>query len=394
MRLFSFVALLVLVSAALSADAQIPPQGDAATFDVATWNIENFGTGSGGAAQRDIVVDVIRAADIDLWALQEIVDVNDFNALLQELENDGYRGVLGPDPGGGGQRLAYVYNENVVTSLATQTVLAGNEFSFAGRLPFLMLARVDLNGQSQQLRVLNIHAKCCSDTSSYNRRAAAAQVLKDYTDGEIDRGRTVLLLGDFNDRLNVSITSGQLSPYRAYRTDPDDYTIATFDIDRLNVPTFCSNTSCSSGSAIDHVLFSNDLASSYVENSGDRYIELVQAIPSYTNTASDHLPVLAQFTLIPTAGEPAPESSGVELLPPAPMPFREATTLRFRLDEPGLARVEVFDALGRRVTSVEQAYTVGEHAVHLDGATLAPGVYVARLSVRGVTATQTLLRAR
>ena len=393
MRLFFLIVALAFASGALSAEAQIPPQGEAATFDVATWNIENFGTGSGGAAQRASVADVIRAADIDLWALQEIVDVNDFNALLQDLENDGYRGVLGPNPGGGGQRLAYVYNETVVTSLATQTILSGNEFDFAGRLPFLMIARVDVNGQSQSLRVINIHAKCCGDTSSYNRRLAAADVLKEYTDGEIDRGRTLLVLGDFNDRLNVSITSGQLSPYRPYRTDTDDYTIATFDIDRLNVPTFCSNTSCSSGSAIDHLLFSKDLAASYVEDSGDRYIELVQAIPGYTNTTSDHLPVFAQFTLVSTAGEPAPDASGVELMMPAPTPFRETTTIRFRLAEAGPARIEVVDALGRHVARIVGTYAVGEHTVRVDGTSLAAGVYVVRLTASDATATQTLVRA-
>ncbi|GAB5537060.1 MAG: hypothetical protein Rubg2KO_33090 [Rubricoccaceae bacterium] len=394
MRLFSLSIVLLFAVGALVAEAQIPPQGEPLTFDVATWNIENFGTGSGGGAQQASVVDVIRAADIDLWALQEIVDVNDFNALLQELENDGYRGVLGPNPGGGGQRLAYVYNENVVTSLATQSILSGNEFNFAGRLPFLMLARIDVNGQSQQVRVINIHAKCCGDASSYNRRVAAAQVLKDYTDEEIGRGRTLLLLGDFNDRLNVSTRSGELSPYRSYRTDTDDYTIATFDIDRLNVPTFCSNTSCTSGTALDHLLFSNDLAASYVPESGDRYIELVQAIPGYTNTTSDHLPVFAQFTLIPTAGEPAPDVSGVELLRPAPTPFRESTVIRFRLAKPGPARVDVFDALGRRVAGAARIYASGEHSVRVDGTALAPGVYVARLTASGVTATQTLVRAR
>jgi len=393
MRLFSLVAVLALASGVLSAGAQIPPQGEAATFDVATWNIENFGTGSGGAAQRASVADVIRAADIDLWALQEIVDVSDFNALLQELENDGYRGVLGPNPGGGGQRLAYIYNETVVTALATQSILSGNEFAFAGRLPFLMIARVDVNGQSQSVRVINIHAKCCGDTQSYSRRLAAAEVLKDYTDGEIDRGRTVLLLGDFNDRLNVSTTSGQLSPYRPYRTDTDDYTIATFDIDRLNVPTYCSNSSCSSGTALDHLVFSNDLAASYVEDSGDRYIELVQAIPGYTNTTSDHLPVFAQFTLIPTAGEPAPEASGVELMMPAPTPFRETTAIRFRLAEPGPARIEVVDALGRHVAGTVGTFSAGEHAFHVNGTSLAAGVYVVRLTASGATATQTLVRA-
>jgi endonuclease/exonuclease/phosphatase family metal-dependent hydrolase len=392
MRLFSLLlSAIVVASGAFAQD--VPPRGDDATFDVATWNIENFGSGSGGTLQRQNVVEVIRDADVDLWALQEIVDVNDFTAVLQELLNDGYRGVLGPDPGGGGQRLAYIYDEAVVTVIATRTILSGNEFNFAGRLPLEMLANVTVNGRSQSLRLINFHAKCCGDRRSYDRRVAAATELKEYTDDQVESGRTVLLLGDFNDGLNLS-TAGGLSPYRPYRQDTDTYTIATRDLDDDDVPTFCSNSSCTSGSTLDHLLFSNDLAASYIPDSGDRYIELVSAISGYTSTTSDHLPVVASFTLVSVSGEAAPEASGVALRAPQPNPTRGVASLLFRLDAPGPVRLDVFDARGRRVAGLAGTYAAGEHAVDLDTAPLAPGVYAVRLAAGGAVATQTFVRAR
>ena len=389
MRLLSLLAAILLASAPPSAQT-LPPQGTDATFEVATWNIENFGTGAGGAAQRDLVAEVIRQADVDLWALQEIVDVGDFGALLQTIVDDGYRGILGPDPGGGGQRLAYIYDENVITVSATTTVLQGNEFNFAGRLPFVLFGSATVNGETQAIRVVNIHAKCCGDSRSYDRRVAAAEVLKDYTDEQIERGRTLILLGDFNDRLNVSIAGG-LSPYRPFRGDPD-YTFATFDIDRVNVPTFCGNSACTSGTTLDHIAFSQDLAASYVVEEDPRFEELVDEIRNYTSTVSDHLPVVAQFTLVPVAGEEAP--GRIASLSVAPNPVRDVATVRFGLAEPTTVRVDVVDVLGRRVAAEVGAFGAGNQSVSIPTARLAPGVYVVRLEADGDVRTETLVRAR
>ena len=394
MRLFSLVAVLAFASGAAASAQTIPARGEALTFDVASWNIENFGTGSGGAAQRQNAIEVIRQADIDLWALQEIVDVADFNLMVQALQPDGYEGILGPAPRlGGDQRLAYIYKPDVVTVVATRTILNSSEFDFAYRYPFEMFASVTVGGSTQSMQIINLHAKCCGDTASYERRQRAATALKEYTDQLAQDNRTVLVLGDFNDELNQSIAGG-LSPYRPYRQDAATYTIATRGLDDANTPTFCSNSSCTSGSTLDHLLFTQDLAASYVIDSGDRYDELVSSISSYTSTTSDHLPVLAQFSFVSVSGESAPDASGVDLLPTAPNPFRELATVRFSLAEPGPARVDVFDALGRRVAGTTATYAAGEHTVPLDGARLGAGLYVVRLTASGVTATQTLVRAR
>jgi len=44
--------------------------------------------------------------------------------------------------------------------------------------------------------------------------------------------------------------------------------------------------------------------------------------------------------------------NGTILIGAAPSPFRSATTIRFRLDAPGNATVDVFDAAGRLVRNV------------------------------------------
>ena len=278
-----------------------------------------------------------------------------------------------------------------MTVIATRTILSQNEYDFAYRYPFEMIASVAVGGATLSLRIIDIHGKCCGDAESYNRRVAAAEALKNYTDQLALDNRTVLVLGDFNDELNQSIAGG-LSPYRPYYTDTATYTIATRELNQDNIPTYCSNSSCTSGSTLDHLLFSNDLAASYVEDSGDRYDELVSAISNYTSSTSDHLPVLAQFTLATVAGEPAPEATGVALLAPFPNPFREAATVRFRLDAPAEVRLDVLDVLGRRVGGASGAYAAGEHAVQLGGADLASGVYIVRLDAAGEVRTQTLVR--
>ena len=393
MRLFSLFVSFVFVASGATAQT-IAPRGTEATFDVASWNIENFGTGAGGTQQRLNAAAVIRQADIDLWALQEIVDVNDFNLLVQELEQDGYAGILGPQPRlGGDQRLAYIYKPDVVTVVATRSILTQNENDFAYRYPFEMFASVTVGDAVQSMQIINIHAKCCGDQASYGRRSRAAAALKNYTDQLANDNRALIVLGDFNDELNQSIAGG-LSPYRPYYTDTATYTIATRELNQSNTPTYCSNSSCTSGSTLDHLLFTQDLAASFLPASGDRYGELVASIQNYRESTSDHLPVLASFTLVVVADEPAPEAAGVALLAPAPSPFRESTALRFRLDEPADVRLDVVDVLGRHVMSASGPYAAGEHAVTLDGSDLASGVYVVRLETGGVVQTRTVVRTR
>lgn len=400
---------LLLVGALLAASAAraqftIPPRGTAATLDVASWNVEFYGEPSEGpndAVQAERVQAVLEQAQIDVWALEEVVSTAGFNSLLAAIADDGYAGVLGPNVSSPpnstfDQKLAFVYNRSVVQVVSTQTILTSQSFNFAGRLPLEMVANVTAGGVSREIRFIAIHAKASSDVPSYERRAAASVALKAYVDDQIAQGRSVVVLGDFNDELSGSISGGgRPSPYANFVADTR-YVFATQRINDQNIGTFCgSNATCNTGSTIDHILLGGPVAGDLEPGSGDRYGELLTAITQYTVTTSDHLPVLARVRLRTVlAGEEGREAGPVALLPASPSPFRGATTLRFRLDAASSVRIDVLDVLGRTVASLGGAYGPGEHRLALDGTTLAAGLYRVRLVAAGEVRTQTVIRAR
>jgi hypothetical protein len=138
-RCFRPLALCAALVATASAQT-LAPVGTAATFDVATWNVERFGYSGAGPSndqlQRENVQTVIEQSGVDLWALQEINDVTDWNALLAALGPE-FAGLLGPSVSSSAEfdlRLAYVYDPDVVTAISSGEVTAGmNPSDFVGR---------------------------------------------------------------------------------------------------------------------------------------------------------------------------------------------------------------------------------------------------------------------
>lgn len=96
----------------------------------------------------------------------------------------------------------------------------------------------------------------------------------------------------------------------------------------------------------------------------------------------------------------ASRTATIALAPPAPNPARGSTTLRFALPRASDARLEVFDAAGRRVRVLRSGPAeAGEHAVvfapdDAAGRALAPGLYVVRLEAGGVALTRRVPAAR
>lgn len=98
-----------------------------------------------------------------------------------------------------------------------------------------------------------------------------------------------------------------------------------------------------------------------------------------------------------TAEPPAPTSgSPLTVFPGAPNPSRGETTLRFALAAPADVSVHVYDTLGRRVASLQEAapHAAGEHRLRADLRHLAPGLYLYRVSAGDAVQTRTLTIAR
>ncbi len=73
------------------------------------------------------------------------------------------------------------------------------------------------------------------------------------------------------------------------------------------------------------------------------------------------------------------------LQPPRPNPSLRGTTVEFTLPAPGVAKLEIFDAQGRRVRDYVARYEAGTHRIDWDlrsnrGRRVAPGIYTCRLS--------------
>jgi hypothetical protein len=76
------------------------------------------------------------------------------------------------------------------------------------------------------------------------------------------------------------------------------------------------------------------------------------------------------------------------LHPAYPNPFNPTTALAFDLPTTASVRLDVFDVLGRRVTTlIDSEMPAGSHTATWDAAGSASGIYFARLAANDATAT-------
>ena len=86
---------------------------------------------------------------------------------------------------------------------------------------------------------------------------------------------------------------------------------------------------------------------------------------------------------------------GEEIIGNHPNPFLESTRLVYKVKKEGAVKLEVLDAMGRRVKVLVDEYTgPGSFGVDLDGAALSPGVYIIRLITPSGTAVHKIVRAK
>ena len=95
------------------------------------------------------------------------------------------------------------------------------------------------------------------------------------------------------------------------------------------------------------------------------------------------------------AADDAAADDVFELRAPVPNPARGRVQIGYRVGAPGAVRVDVFDALGRRVLGLADAEApAGAHTVSLDASRLAVGVYSVRLTRGDRAAVQRLVVTR
>ena len=285
---------------------------------VVNWNIEWFGSPVNGptndSLQQQNVQKVLQNLNADIYALAEVVDttrikqvvanmpgysyiISDFASYANSISDTGYAGA---------QKLAFVYKTAVVQNPQTYGVLrygasANAYYNWSsGRFPFMMKATVKLNGVAVPMDFVLIHAKANTGTrtekiQAYNRRKAAAIELKDTLDTYYPY-KNFMILGDFNDALNKTITT-EMAPdtttsYTSFVTDSLRYKPVTLPLSLEG-----DSSTVSNANVIDNVLASNETGIAYVPGSAHVLYGVTGLVSSYSTTTTDHYPVVSRYDL-------------------------------------------------------------------------------------------------
>ncbi len=356
------------------------------TFEIVTWNIEWFGSSGNGPEDDEIqlmnVIEVIDSIDADVFALQEIANQTMFNRLIDSLET--YEGVLAGFSQS--QKTAYLYKTSTINVLSSGLLSSGQDsYDWAnGRLPFILQFEASFDGEVREIFAYNIHAKALGDQEDYMRRRDASISLKNYLDQNQETSN-VIVIGDYNDELEASSVGGQESPYKNF-VDDEEYTVLTQSLEERGF------TSYSSFSMIDHITISSELTDEYF--GGTERVENPSYIGSYLSQTSDHYPVWVRFQwgMITSNEEQNTTVKGIRLDQNYPNPFNPSTTISYTLDATTNVTLEVFDMMGRKVSTLVQGrQTAGEQTINFDASALASGVYVYRLLAGGQVLTKKMI---
>jgi len=252
-----------------------------AATTVLTWNLDWFGDPSEGpvddATQYSTARDVLAERAATLVALEEVASAAAFERLLDDLP--AYAGVLSGYSWT--QKTALLWDR---AQYELERARAVEGLDDAGRPPLLVELRHKLT--SHALRVLVIHAKAQADAPSYEKRAQLALGLEALLDAAAPL--PTIIVGDFNDLLQGSITAGADTPYRPLLADPA-YAAPTLPLDDAGAR---ERSFAHGQGTIDHVLVTPATAFAIEPASVDvLQDELLARYPSFSTTVSDHFPV-------------------------------------------------------------------------------------------------------
>lgn len=298
----------------------VPAEGGSNSLDFATWNLEWFGYTAEGPSNESLqlsnVRDVIAGTDLDIWGVQEVVDVPHFNNLVSQLS--GYDGFLANDPSvangaayysdfdGTEQKVGIIYKTSILTVKSARVILTEYNYEWAGRPPLEVTGTISLNGVTESVVIIVLHAKAGTGGSDWERRSAASAGLKSYLDSTYPSGK-VIVIGDFNDDVDASITRPKASPYANFVSDSADYRFPTKALSDAGV-----SSTVFYRDMVDHHLGTNEFWAVYVPSSAE-VLRVDQYIADYDQTTSDHYPVKTQYTHGGATPEPEPDPAAISL---------------------------------------------------------------------------------
>lgn len=288
------------------------------TLEVVNWNIEWFGSTANGPTndvqQEQNVKTILNNLNADVYAVSEIVSEERLAAVVSQMP--GYAYVISnygshtntsanpPSALATAQKLAFIYKTSVLSNVSTTALLSQGINSAAdlanpaynywasGRFPYMLSADVTLNCVTKPVKFVLVHAKANTSptTESYNRRKKGADTLH-YTLQQNYPNDNIIILGDYNDDLDQSITAGfTTTSYISFTSDAANFTPVTLPLSLAG-----KKSTVSYNDVIDHVTISNDLVTDYMPASAKILTDVTSLVNNFGSSTSDHYPVFSRY---------------------------------------------------------------------------------------------------
>jgi endonuclease/exonuclease/phosphatase family metal-dependent hydrolase len=264
----------------------VEPVGKLSAFEIATWNIENFPIA--GTTTVELLQTLIPNLDIDLIAVQEISDIQSFNALLEKIPE--WRGILSPDVYSSGdyQKTGVIYKSAFISVSSARNIFVDQTYAFP-RPPLAAFVEVkDNTGVRFNFTLIVLHLKAMGGEENEARRLSACNDLKEFIDDEILAGADpdFIVMGDWNDEI---FDPPDQNVFNAFLNDPDQYSFLT-----MSVTGQYSYISSTYKSLIDHILVTKDVLGTF-NNGLTQVLYLDEKLKNFSSQISDHRPVTASF---------------------------------------------------------------------------------------------------
>ena len=290
------------------------------TLEVINWNIEWFGSTENGPTndvqQEQNVKAIFENLNADVYALTEIVSEERLAAVVAQMPGYAYvisnygshtnTSVNPPSALATAQKLAFIYKTSVLSNVTTTALLSQGINSAAdlsnpaynywasGRFPYMLSADVTLNCVTKPVKFILVHGKANTSPTaeSYNRRKRGADTLH-YTLQQNYANDNIIMLGDYNDDLDNTITAGINPPVTSYISFTSD--VVNFTPLTLPLSLAGKKSTVSYNDIIDHVTVSNELVADYLPASAKILTDVTSLVSNYGSTTSDHYPVFTRY---------------------------------------------------------------------------------------------------
>ena len=343
------------------------------SFEVVTWNIENFPKNQPLTLQY--VLAIIEAMDADIIAIQEIQNypvLDDLDTFLEDYTS--YSQSL--DRAG----LVFLYKHDAVQlNNGYELFTQAPEWNNFPRFPMV----IEVTYANQDFVIINNHYKCCGNGlldlddpwDQETRRYTANLLLKQYIDTNLPND-AVFVVGDLNDILTDPEIHNVFTPFL---NDPESYLFADMDIAQGSV----SNWSFPNWpSHLDHILITNELFELYAMPGAGTQTIMVDSylqggFNEYDQNVSDHRPVGISLPLGQELGIASVLKPSVKSYPNPVDDLLFVNTTNSNTTD----AVFVYDMLGNMLLQDSPSAT-GFYAI--DVSSLSSGLYLIKAFQRGV----------